>query len=157
MRGLLLIGPLEEAVAPPKRRIAMNLTDLGTVTNAVAFNYLLHVFQPVGLVAQARQRRAGQSIERGLAGRASVTLQSRCRTSACEMVMSALGANRYHHCPVFDQASNRLDMTKIAKALRQKTALVRRQLLKRFDQCMKFVSPHNRPYLYDLYTLSVDH
>ena len=156
-QGLLLIGQREKTMTPAEGCVAMNSTDFGAFANALPFSHLLRVVQPLVLVTQSCQRRSRQRIERGLACRATVSLQSRRRTPPRDVIMPTLGAHWSGQCATFNQGIDGLYVPDFLQTFRQKRSLVWRQFLKFFRQGLEFFSSHHCTYLTDSYGNSIGH
>src|SRR5690606_13129736 len=86
----VVLDPGEEAVAPPETGVAMNTGFAGRLANGQGSKDLLHKRQPLGLVPQPRQRRAGQRVKGLGAGAAAVTLKAIGVTVPMDLLMRAV-------------------------------------------------------------------
>ena len=144
-------------MTPAKRGVAMYPTDFCAVAHALTLTHLLRIFQPLVLVAQSGQRRAGQRIEGRTTGSAAITLQSRCRTPARDVIMAALGTQWLGRNTTFKQCTDGLNVFNLVQTIYQNASLMRRQFLKLCRQGMKFFGFHHSTYLIDWYGDSIDH
>lgn len=108
--SLLRIGQRKKTMTPEKRGVAMYFANFRAIAHTGPIGHLLRIFQPLILVAQPGQRCAGQGIEGGATGRAAVTLQSRCRAPARNVIMTALGTQRLALHATFNQRTDSLNV-----------------------------------------------
>jgi hypothetical protein len=133
----------------------MHFAGFSALAYALSFRHLLRVLQPLVFVAQPSEWRARQGIERGFASAAAIALQSRGRSPARDMLMTATGTHRLRNRSAFHQGVYHLDMPNFTQSIRQNISLVWCQLLKLIRQYLKFFSFHRVTYLSDLIKFSI--
>jgi hypothetical protein len=73
--GPVVLDPLEKAMAPAKGGVAVHADTLGRRADCARIEHRVQIFEPLSLVPEPRQRRAGQVIEGAAACATAKALQ----------------------------------------------------------------------------------
>jgi len=144
-RALMAPRESQEAVAPSKRRAARHVQSLSRLGDTQTFKQRLSLTKPPVPVAQSRQRRARQCVERLAAVTTLVSLQTPGLPVAHDVQVLAMRAHRQDPRAIPDDSPGCLSSLRGPQPIDQVAALDPCQRLDRQHQPLQFPFAHRTP------------